>query len=332
VKKTEAEDDRIFKPPESPHSQAGAETDCLRKLFLGWESEKVASLILKTRPHHFERLRWFLSSAIMLCPEWPIAVGHAVPWQLFHARFETVQKGDLRSLLETFEVFLGLGNKLGRSLLRQVTESMGKIFTGATLDDLRIPQSDRTLLNLTLFFPDDTRAAFSKLDPCIIGEATSHSLPRHWVMLEALSGWAGQCDSNIAECIINACDVGRLEQQARRFGPSNRYEFRLLLHFLSYSPQESRQALGGRFYHIVRETCVPNNSEAPAVMAAYARIDREAAARLANEIGVAPEYPKDPQGNNDLEEIRKQFRDRDRKEGDYEISFTDDSPHQARNT
>lgn len=301
--------------------------ECLKDMLLSWEPENVAQLILRTRPYYFERLGWFFSSPRKLCPGWTGAVGQFVSWQEFQGRFALVEKGDLRSLLEMFGVFLSLGHKLRRSMVRRLAESMGTVLTEASLDDLRIPPADTGLLTLTLFFPDDARNAFAKVDARLLGEAAERSIPRHWSALCSLSSWARQCGSDVAGRIIDACRPAKLEQQMRRFGASNRYELRLLLHFLSGATEAVRRVLAQGIRDVVRQACQAMDSEARSIMAAYSRVDPDAAARLTNEIGVAPEDIEDADHSNDLQEVRNQFRDRDQKEDDYEISFTDDGPH-----
>jgi hypothetical protein len=302
------------------------------KILQGWDRKSVADLLLNTRPDQFETVSWTLNDTPKLCPGWLEEVGMNMSWEAFAPRFQLVESGDLRSLFKTISVFGTFGKSLKRSMLRTIAEATQTTLHAASLDDIRMPMTDITLVILTLYFPDDARRAFGVLDVKGIGRQLSRSLPRHWRSLLELSFWADSCGSNVVATIISECDIAQLEQQAQRFGPTNRHELRLLLHLLSRAKDEVRRSVAETFYSLVRQACEPNDAEARSIITAYNCLNDERGSILAAELGILPEHTENKREAKDLQQAlkatRQKYRELDAKGEDYEI--TDDAePNQV---
>jgi hypothetical protein len=144
-------------------------------------------------------------------------------------------------------------------------------------------------------------------------------LPRDWRELLELSGWASQCGSDLPTRIISASDILLVERQAYRFGREERYEFRLLLHFLSYAPEPLHRPIAEDMRDLVRQTCFAKDHEARSILTAYTRLDNELSRDIANQLGIEPEAYKKPSVDDSLEQTRQEFRERDKSGDDYEI-------------
>lgn len=249
-------------------------------------------------------------------------------WEAFSPRLDSVEAGDLRSLFKAFEVFGLVGHKLRRSMLRGLTQAMKAALEPASLDELQMPTLDTNLMLLTLFFPGDALCAFAAVNVQDIGRGLGRSLPRHWRTLCELSTWADQCGSDVCEQIIRASDIGQLEQQARRYGLSNRYDLRLLLHFIRQARTDSRRSFATNLRDLVRLACEPRDSEARFIITAYQRLDGELGAALAVELGIIPEEINQVEDRESIEATRQEFRAKDATSEDYEIDlgYQDEEP------
>ncbi|HWQ90164.1 MAG TPA: hypothetical protein VN673_00725 [Clostridia bacterium] len=295
--------------------------DAWKRILQGWDRQSVAGLLLHTPLDQFENLWWAIGKARTLCPGWLEEVGRHITWEEFSLRLPTVEAGDWRSLGEAFGVFGALGHKLKRSMLRRLAEVMKLALASASIEDLRMPVLDSTMMLLVMFFPDDARNAFVGLDIQKIGGALGKSLPRHWRSLNEMSWLAHECGSEVCEQIIAACELEQLQQQVRRYGPSNRYELRLLVHFLSNATSECRRSFASGIRDVVRCACQSKDSEAKSIVTAYHRLDSELGRALVTETGIEPEEVEDKVERDSLEETRQEFRIKDASVADYEITF-----------
>jgi len=297
-----------------------------KQILQDWNRKTVACLLLQTPLEQFKNLWWALGDAKSLRPGWLEEVGSYVSWEDFSQRLSTVKVGDLTSLAEAFGVFGALGHKLKRSMLRRLTEIMRKALAPASIEDLRIPMLDSTTMLLCMVFPDDARSVFGSLDVQKIGSALGRSLPRHWRSLSEMNWLAHECGSAVCEQIIAACELKQLLEQVRRYGPSNRYELRLLLHFLCNATSERRRSFAIEVRDVVRNACQCKDSEAKSIITAYHRLDAELGGALVTEVGIAPEELNEKAEPESLEETRQEFRAKDATGADYEIEMGPGSP------
>ena len=302
-------------------AMAHSAPEALAKIVQGWKPDHVAENLLKSRPEQFESIRWLLSSIRNVSPEWLAKLGEFLPWERYRNILKFVDKGDIESLATCFGVFRSLRLKLLRSMLRAFSEAIKDALVDVSLGDLRLSPIDTDIMLLTLFFPDDARAAFEAIDAAKLGSELNRSLPRDWRELLELSGLARQCGSDLPAKVISACDLLLVERQAYRFGRDDPYEFRLLLHFLRYAPKLLHCPLAQDMLELVRATCVKKDSEAKSILAAYARLDHGIARDLAQELGIEPDYHKEEPPGDSLEESRQEFRERDKSGEDYEIEL-----------
>lgn len=303
--------------------------DAWTRILQGWDRKSVAALLRETPLDQFDNFWWACGKARSLCPGWLEGVGEYLTWEDFSERLNSVEAGDLRSLFEAFEVFGALGHKLRRSMLRRVCEAMKAALAGATIEDLRLRETNTTMMSLTLFFPEDVQRAFAVIDVQKFGQALGRSLPRHWRPLCTLSSWAHQSGSKVCEQIISWSNLSDLEQQVQRYGTSNRYELRLLLHFLRSSSVEHRESLAANLNALVRRACESKDSEASSILTAYHRLHPELGMALAAGIGIELKEIKEKAEGVALEAVRQKFRDKDATGEDYEININEQDSEDA---
>jgi len=300
--------------------------DAWKQILQDWDRKAVARMLMQTPLDQFENLWWALGKAKRLFPGWLEEVGSYLSWEEFSQRLSIVEVGDLRSLAEAFGVFCALGHKLKRSMLRRLTEIMRMALAPASIEDLRIPMLDSTTMLLSMFFPDDARSVFSALDVQKIGRALGRSLPRHWRSLSEMSWLAHGCASAVCEQIIAACEPKQLLEQVRRYGPGNRYELRLLLHFLCSATSEYRHSFAIEVNDVVRNACQCRDSEAKSIITAYHRLDAELGGALVMKLGIALEELNEKAERESLEKARQEFKAKDATGADYEIDLESGRP------
>jgi len=209
-------------------------------------------------------------------------------------------------------------------MLRKLSEAMKATLRLASIETLKLPMTDANLALLTINYPDEARSAFAALNVQDIGRALGRSLPRHWRTLYELSWWTRLCGSDVSEQIIRACNIEQLQQQLRRYGPTNPGELRLLLHFISSASAGTRRSVATILRDEVRCLCELRDSEARSTITAYQRLDAELGARLAAELGIVPEEIKEEVSRGWIDAKRQRARAMDAKGEDYEIDFGGD--------
>jgi len=298
-----------------------AAPDTLATIVRAWDLNRVGANLLKSRPEQFRSISWLLSSIRKVDSEWLSKLGEQLPWDEYAGILKLGETGDVESLTECFGVYRSLRGNLRRSMLRTFAECIKAALTNASIGDLRLSPVDTDIMILTFYFPDDARAALEAVDAVKFGTELNSSLPRDWRELLELSMWASHCGSDLPARIISACDILLVERQAYRFAREDRYEFRLLLHFLRQGPDVLHHAIAEDLRDLVRAVCAPKDSEAKSIITAYRRLDVAIADGVAEELGIEPEEYKDAVSFDSFEDSRQKFRERDKIGEDYDIEL-----------
>jgi hypothetical protein len=291
----------------------------------GWVRQSAAQLLMSCRADQFDTAWSTFETARELCPGWLTEVGEHIVWADFQRIITSAEPGDIESVCEVFASLPVLKKKVKRSQLRVFAESVGESLRNATLDTIRPPALDTNLLILCLYFPGDAQAAFEKLNAELIGRQLSRSFPRSWRRLSPLAQWADYCESDLARKIIRNTDLIKLEEQVRKYGPANRYELRVLLHFLARGSSESRQVLAEKLKDIVTRACEPKDSEAGSIAKAYIRLEPIAGSALAQKLGLEIMENQNENASDKLKqrslELMKKYREYDAQGYDYDLEI-----------
>jgi energy-coupling factor transporter ATP-binding protein EcfA2 len=296
-----------------------------QEILTSWNRKSLAGVLLNTDPSDFDDVSWALGTSQDLCPNLMREVGSHISWKEFAPRLNLVSPGDAWSLCSTFGMFGTFGHKLRRSMLRDLTESLGNILGKASIDDLRFRESSAILMVIPLYFPQDFRRALSRIDVSKMARQMELSLPRHWRSLCALGTLARDCESTLVGQLVEACDREKLVQQVGKYALDNRYEFRLLLHFLCGSESEIRTWFADALKPVVNQSCKPNDSEAESIISAYVRLHNQSGMALAQNLGIKVDSNEISQltraETEELELEQAKFREKDIREHDYDIEF-----------
>jgi hypothetical protein len=125
--------------------------------------------------------------------------------------------------------------------------------------------------------------------------------------------------------LFEACDREKLVQQVGKYALDNRYEFRLLLHFLCGTADEVRAWFAEALKPLVHEAGKPKDAEAESIISAYARLHEQSGRALAQNLGIKIDSSELPHLTHaEAEELKMEqatFRERDLLEEDYDIEF-----------
>lgn len=237
----------------------------------------------------------------------------------------SAEPGDVRSVCEVFAALPKLKKTIARSEIRGFAKAVGETLRNANLETLCPPIFDTNLVILGTLFPGDARAAFDSLDAGKIGEQLCRSLPRSWRQLGLFAWSTDLCNPDLAQRIIQNTDFLKLEQQIKKYALSNRYELRVLLHFLARGSDEHRHFFARRLREIVIQACAPKDAESDSLIQAYARLDSDAGSTLAQQLGLEVADNRN-QGNREEFEQRyrhliEKYRDADALGLDYDLEI-----------
>ncbi len=297
------------------------------EILRNWDRESVARLLMGCRADQFDNAWSTFGKARELCPGWLLEVGGHVPWDKFQKILRSSEPGDTHTVCDVFEWLPVLKPEIKRSQMRTFAEAIGESLRTATLENIREPIVDVNIVMLCLYFPNDARAAFEKLDVEVIGKQLAQSLPRNWRKLFQFVGWGEICGSDIALKIIQNINPIQMEDQIRKYGLTSLYELRVLLHFLASGPLQMRENLAEGIKDVVRKACMPKDTigEPQSIMQAFVHLEPVAGKALAAELGyelaIESEEDSTEEFKTDQQELIEKFGALDAQGSDYNLEL-----------
>lgn len=305
------------------HAASPLWTEILRN----WDRESVARLLMGCRADQFDNAWSTFGKARELCPGWLLEVGEHVPWDKFEKILRSAEPGDTRAVGQVFGWLPVLKTEIRRSQMRAFAEAIGETLRTATLENIHEPIIDTNIIILCMFFPEEARATFAKLDTELIGRQLSKSFPRSWRKLSMLVGWGKVCGSTVAFDIIKNIDQIQMEEQIRKYGLTSLYELRVLLHFLASGSLQLRENLAESLKDVVRKACTPKDAagEPQSVMKAFVHLEPVVGKVLATELGYELETESEEDSTEefkkDQQELIEKYRALDAQGLDYNLEI-----------
>ncbi|MEI7837138.1 MAG: hypothetical protein WCK05_12125, partial [Planctomycetota bacterium] len=256
-----------------------------QRLIESWPSEQAAAVLHVTAPELLDAADWFFSAARDLAPDWCRAVGHHLDSRQLVARAQLSAPGNIHPIADIIQIVNRVGAPILRSAVRSLIQTMARLVSSASLDDLYFPWAIPGLILLSLY-PNDVKSAFGAVDAVGLAQAYEVSLPRYWRRLADLSLFARSCGSDLPRRFADAVQPDVIAATALRFAEAYPHETAQILYQLSDASDANRRIFAKKLLPAVASAYLASKPYREQVLVGFYTLCREEFPVFCGQIGI----------------------------------------------
>jgi len=294
----------------------------LIEMFANLDPGEFAKTIKQSQAEHFEHINWLLSSVYEIDVKWLDRVCSKITNPEIYSIANTIEKGDIDSLLHIIKFHRTFISNLKRSEYRQYVQLFGELLRGCGLKDMRYSTYENPLADLILF-ENDVKYLLDCLDQEKLAKDLSRTSPRHWETLTQISLVTRYTNSSVIAELLNKVELSQFQRNVEKYKYYT-HELRVLIYQLCYAFDERRKEFSQLLYPIVMDSLKDiEGSDNDDILLAYCTLDYEKGKTIAEKCNKPMPLVKDFNIEEEtLIEYRKEIQAKEETGEDYIVAET----------
>lgn len=257
------------------------------QLFDKIDIDVFVSKIKSVSPSEYYNLKWLFNSLLEINPDKVIEIANKLSFTDCIEALKNVELGNISNIDEVVGFYRTYILRLKRSKFHDCIQIIIEKLSMVAYSNLKFPHFFSGLFELP-YFKTEMVSILESLDYKRLSFELISCNPRNWNNIGTLFLYVNMYYSQYSEKFIDLIDSEKLGENISKYYKLDRYNFRCLLHVLSYASEKKREEFATMLLPLLEDLFKDsqNNHEFKEILGAFYKVDKNEALRLSQEIQI----------------------------------------------